>query len=314
MSRLGRRMGHLKSILRSAGDQSMEWLSPDTTGCIVCGKAVLPQQGSPYPERGMASYRLLRQSLCISCFASIPWLDRIECLICGRGVSCEDCLRRTERHFICNRSAVGYSPVMREWLAMYKYRGHERLAPLLAEMLVPGFIRLTEETAARDQPKRQAGHHRETDKGVERLKRWAQRMWNPDAAVSRCWDAITYVPISGERAEERGFNQAQQMARYLSDKFEIPIYDLLIRDRHTEKMSFKTKVERQRDSQTLFIGNEAQLRKLSRSPSTSNPKSQRILLIDDIYTTGSTAEACASALFRHASRPVHLYTLTWARS
>ncbi|MFF2889975.1 ComF family protein [Paenibacillus sp. NPDC057967] len=313
MSGLGQRLGRLKSILRTAGERPMEWLSPAVTGCMLCGKTVLPQQGDSYPERGMASYRQLRQATCVSCFVSIPWLDRIQCEICGRGVSCGDCLRRTERHFVCNRSAVGYSSAMREWLAMYKYRGHERLAPLLAEMLVPVFIRLTEETGVFSYKRGRIGLREGPGRGLQRFKQWVHHAWNPYADLSRSWDAITYVPISGERAQERGFNQAQQLALHLADKFEIPIYDLLRRDRHTEKMSFKTRAERQRDSRSLFTGNEAQIRKLeSRTP--ANTEAYRILLIDDIYTTGSTAEACAVALIHCASRPVHLYTLTWARS
>jgi len=307
-------LGQLKSRLRSAGERPMEWLSPTLTGCMICGKTVLPQHGSSYRERGMASYRLLRQSLCVSCFASIPWLDRIKCEVCGRGVDCGDCLRRTERHFVCNRSAVGYSSVMREWLAMYKYRGQESLAPMLAEMLVPSFIQLTEEEWPQGTRRGGARMQNGRGNGLRRLKAWMNSIWHPYATAAQCWDAITYVPISGERAQERGFNQAQQMAAFLSDKLGIPGYDLLIRDRHTEKMSFKTRAERQRDARTLFTGNEAQIRRLESRTLNSSRESLRILLIDDIYTTGSTAEACASAIVRLATRPVQLYTLTWARS
>ncbi|WP_133305062.1 ComF family protein [Paenibacillus pinisoli] len=303
-------VGKLKSILRSAGERPMEWLSPTVTGCMICGKTVLPHHGSSYRERGMASYRLLRQCLCVSCFASIPWLDRIQCEVCGRGVDCGDCIRRPERHFVCNRSAVGYSSVMREWLAMYKYRGQESLAPMLAEMLVPSFLRLTEEQWLQRPQRGEARTHH----GLHRLKAWMDSFWHPYAEAARRWDAITYVPVSRERAQERGFNQAQQVAGFLSDKLGIPGYDLLIRDRHAEKMSFKTRAERQRDSRTLFTGNEGQIRRLENQSHMSSRESLRILLIDDIYTTGSTAEACASAIIQLASRPVQLYILTWARS
>lgn len=304
----------IKSALHTAGNRSMEMLSPNLSGCTVCGKAVLPQHGRSHTERSMASYLLLRQLLCVSCFASIPWLDRLECPICGRGIRCGDCLRRAERHFVCNRSAVGYDPNMREWLAMYKYRGNERLAPLLAEMLVPALIRLSDEIMAPSEQSNKGNVGGGAGKGLQWLRQWALHIWNPYASVSRCWDAVTYVPISGERAQERGFNQAQQLAQYLAVKFEMPIYNLLLRERHTEKMSFKTRAERQRDSHTLFAGNEIQLRRLEKSPSHAGRKERRVLLIDDIYTTGSTAEACASALVRHANRPIHIYTLTWARS
>ena len=46
---------------------------------------------------------------------------------------------------VCNRSAVAYTSVMREWLGMYKYRGHERYASLLGLMLDRAYLILKEE-------------------------------------------------------------------------------------------------------------------------------------------------------------------------
>lgn len=164
---------------------------------------------------------------------------------------------------------------------MYKYRGHERLAPLLAEMLIPAWIRMTQEA--------DIGH----------------------GGGQNRWDAIAYVPISAQRAEERGFNQAEQMAMHLSSRLGIPFFNLLTRIRHTEKMSFKSRHERVRASATLFAINESRFRELE---SSVGKRQLRIVLVDDIYTTGSTAEACSAVLAGQARLPVQVYVLTWARS
>ncbi|MGE7056818.1 hypothetical protein ACQKI4_30135 [Paenibacillus glucanolyticus] len=44
-----------------------------------------------------------------------------------------------DRSFVLNRSAVTYDAQMREWLAQYKYRGDERYAPLLVEMMLRAY-------------------------------------------------------------------------------------------------------------------------------------------------------------------------------
>lgn len=281
--------------------QALQWLNTSSSECPFCGKGLSKTLLSPsfLKSGGLQAYlsylpSSFIQSVCSSCQAAIPWLTPIKCRICGRGITCTDCVRRTDARFIANRSAVQYSSEMREWLAQYKYRGNERLEHMLAQMMLPAFEAITKEAASRTQPS------------------------SPDevSSSSSIWDAITFVPVSSERAEERGFNQAERFASILSGYHHIPLYDLLIRQRHTEKQSFKTRSERMKDTRRLFQAKPETMGLLHTSLSNSLAPSRpiRLLLIDDIYTTGSTIQACATALHEQASISLAIYALTWARS
>jgi competence protein ComFC len=267
-----------------------EWLSARTNTCAFCKKPIQPSKGHLPP--GMKLPIQLKQQLCYSCVNAIPWLtrSRIVCLRCGRGISCEDCIRQPHRSFICNRSAVQYDSTMKSWLALYKYRGNEELGLLLGTMLQPAFEELSHQLGA------------PTKRGKYRA----------------CWDAVTYVPVSSARAEERGFNQAEQLAAQLAYHYQLPLLPLLNRERHTGKQSFKSRSERINDMKRLFRADTASLSKLEQSynrVSLSHTRSHaRVILIDDIYTTGSTAEACTEELIANSNFPLEVFVLTWARS
>lgn len=310
------RVRHLLAHSQAAGSRSITLMAPSWSGCAVCGKAAEFKTATS-KQTSSRSFAVmtapsLKHSLCAACYASIPWLERIMCPICGRGIRCEDCQRRPDRHFVVNRSAVSYDPAMRSWLALYKYRGYERLAPVLAEMLVPPLLRMSYEIGRTDpmRNKDKRGFWHRLTNGIT----------NKPPRIDSCWDAITYVPISHQRAEERGFNQAREMAAYLSSRFEIPLFGLLSRDHNSEKMSLKSRAERIRDARSLFSVNEGELRELEEyelagAPSSSESgRELRLLLVDDIYTTGSTVEACSAALVRSARCDLSIYVLTWARS
>ncbi|WP_337103581.1 ComF family protein [Paenibacillus sp. YIM B09110] len=266
-----------------------EWLSARTKTCAFCKKSIQPGKGHP---SGIKLPIHLIQQLCGTCLSAIPWLtsSRIACLRCGRGISCEDCSRQPNRSFICNRSAVQYDSTMKSWLALYKYRGNEELGPLLGLMLQPAFEELSRQLGA------------PTKRGSYRA----------------CWDAVTYVPVSSARAEERGFNQAEQLAAQLASHYQLPLLPLLSRERHTGKQSFKSRSERISDMKKLFRADSASLSKLEQSyNSVSHSLSRsraRVILIDDIYTTGSTADACAEELIANSDFPLEVFVLTWARS
>jgi len=231
--------------------------------------------------------------LCQACYRQIPWIRDIYCEACGRYEACYDCRRRENTQLQCNRSAVKYDEAMKQWLSLYKYRGDERLLRLFANMMMHAYRKLLE---------------------IEDLQRSLQQ------APQRCpFDCITFVPLSDERLLERGFNQAEQLAQEISRKLRVPLISTLLRVRHTEKMSFKRRSERLRDLSGVFTINAASLPKLSvllqqhaHNPTTST--SQRplnILLIDDVYTTGSTLHQCAALILEHI--PAQVYSLTWAR-
>ena len=121
-------------------------------------------------------------------------------------------------------------------------------------------------------------------------------------------DIITSVPVSGQRLLERGFNQAEVLGRGLARKRNIPYLNLLTRERHSDKQSFKSRTARKKDMNGIFeldpIADEAFEKLISanryREGDNVSGRGQplRILMIDDIYTTGSTVNACSRVLCR----------------
>ncbi|XEC95371.1 ComF family protein [Paenibacillus tarimensis] len=290
----------LLDLLRQGSAYLAELLQARRTACLMCGQSIIRSGQSPAGQNSRLNSFTQAESLCDHCLRSIPWIGEIRCFVCGRPVHCDDCARRSDAALIGNRSAVRYDPVMRGWLALYKYRGKESLAPILARMLHPAFEQLSATVAERQKADR-------CGSGVNR--RIGRSM---PLHYSELWDAVTYVPLSEARALERGFNQAEQLAAGISRAYGIPLFPLLARRRDTQKQSFKTRAERIRDTRSLFIpasGAEELLRNLH-----IGKPILRILVIDDIYTTGSTVHDCARAISGISPVPAELYSLTWARS
>ncbi len=118
-------------------------------------------------------------------------------------------------------------------------------------------------------------------------------------------DIITYVPTSKERAIERSFNQSERLASLLSERSNIPVMPLLCRLQNGDKQSMKSRTERLSIEHAVFGFNSQALGQWKQ-------KSLRVLIIDDVYTTGTTLHACAKCL--HEIADIRCYGLTWARS
>lgn len=108
------------------------------------------------------------------------------------------------------------------------------------------------------------------------------------------------VPIHESRLRERGYNQAQLLAKELSALPGIPpVVPLLSRTRATEPQNKLTLQERIKNVRGAF---EPIPEKLSADPP------RRVLLIDDVLTTGNTLNACARALKEHGAEKVIVIT------
>ncbi len=111
-------------------------------------------------------------------------------------------------------------------------------------------------------------------------------------------DVIVPVPIHPARRRERGFNQAAILAFGLSEYLKIPVCEkALIRWKKTAPQKELSPIERLRNLRQAF------------EPGILPPGAKKILLIDDIYTTGSTLEACAQILKIMGARQIYTLTL-----
>lgn len=116
--------------------------------------------------------------------------------------------------------------------------------------------------------------------------------------VDEHFDAVVPVPLYWRRQWSRGFNQAELLARHVAAHRGIPLWNALRRKRATATQAGLANAGRRLNVAGAFVvkGN-AQL------------AGKKILLIDDVMTTGATASACAVALKRGGARSISLLTL-----
>ena len=109
------------------------------------------------------------------------------------------------------------------------------------------------------------------------------------------------VPLHRSRLWQRGFNQAAMVAKELSRRIGAPVaLDALKRTRATPPLKGLNMRQRRRTVAGAF-----------RTSGATELRGQTILLIDDVLTTGSTANACARVLKRAGAARVEL--ISWAR-
>jgi ComF family protein len=115
-------------------------------------------------------------------------------------------------------------------------------------------------------------------------------------------DLIVPVPLHGFRHFRRGYNQAEIIARALAEKMgksDRLCINLLRRTRHTKTQTQLSIEQKQRNVADAFRVSPRSLALLShRAPATSAPSGfpRHILLVDDVFTTGSTLSQCHKAL------------------
>ena len=112
------------------------------------------------------------------------------------------------------------------------------------------------------------------------------------------FDYIAPTPLHWRRRWRRGFNQAEALARRLSRRTGIPVVRALRRVKATETQAGLSNTRRRR--------NVAQAFRVRRGVALEE---KRILLVDDVMTTGSTGAACAAALKRAGAAKVSLLTV-----
>jgi ComF family protein len=110
---------------------------------------------------------------------------------------------------------------------------------------------------------------------------------------------MTWVPLAGRRRRERGYDQAEMLARAIRSLTGWPLRPTLRREVETAPQARRAGPERRRALRGAFAA-------------VSDVASARIVLIDDVLTSGATAAECATVLRKGGAREVGV--LTAARS
>lgn len=117
------------------------------------------------------------------------------------------------------------------------------------------------------------------------------------------YDIIIIVPISKQRKRERGYNQTYLIAKEISKIIKVPIAkNILYKTKNTVPQSTLNKQQREENAKGAYKTNN--IRKLY---------NKKILIIDDIYTTGNTVNECANMLIQKGIKRANIGVLTIAK-
>jgi ComF family protein len=112
------------------------------------------------------------------------------------------------------------------------------------------------------------------------------------------FDFIAPMPLHWWKRWRRGFNQADVLAREIGRRWNVPVRGVILRTRATAPQAGLTNAQRRLNMRGAF--------RVKRGVRLNG---RRILLVDDVFTTGATASACARALKRAGASKVSLLTL-----
>ena len=201
---------------------------------------------------------------------------RANCMGCGAATGCrEDWICPACREAL-TQSWVGASPPPEGFdAAAFAYVYHGAAVGLVSRLKYGGVYRL-------------AGFM-----GGDMAR--AYRFIHPTGA-----DCVTCVPMHPKRRVRRGYNHAELLARELSARVEIPFVELLERVRDTPQQAKLEDDARRANVSGAFRALDA-------------ARGRRVLLVDDVCTTGSTATACARALRAAGAETVYLVCYARAR-
>lgn len=222
--------------------------------CLWCHSEIVPVL-----NWNMFVFLRKRFHICKTCASRLEQLNGNQCIRCGRIATasiCEDCRQWSHYYnnadvLTMNQSVFVYNEMIREIVTKWKYRGDYILGNLFRPY---------------------------TDRSFRQYRRFLPKQ-----------TIVVPIPLSNERMEERGFNQAKMLA----DFFPLPQAEVLGRIHH-EKQSQKTKKQRVRSKNPFH-----QINKINKTA----------LLVDDIYTTGTTLRHAAEVLQQNGCPDVYSWTL-----
>lgn len=202
--------------------------------------------------------------ICDSCRKKIKKISEPRCKRCGRPIRskeqefCHDC--QNKKH------------IYKEGMAVYLYKGEVRKAVHRMKFQNQRvYARIFGRLMAKE--------------AEEKIQRWGA-------------EAVIPVPMYRKKQRLRGYNQAELLAREITDQRNLPlICDLVLRVKNTKPQKELEGKDREENLKKAFIitKNDVKLRK--------------ILIVDDIYTTGSTVDAIAEVLKKSGVEEIYFLSL-----
>ena len=130
------------------------------------------------------------------------------------------------------------------------------------------------------------------------LADWLAETLEDERIAAQPFDALVPVPLHTARYRERDFNQAEVLAKLLAKRAGKPVLRALKRIRYTTTQTRLDREERMENLRNAFRVRHAVA-----------VKSRHLILVDDVFTTGSTVEECARVLCQAGAASVRVVTV-----
>lgn len=206
--------------------------------------------------------------ICPDCIKNLSFVKDPVCKKCGKEVLssdieyCFDCMKH-KRSYESGRALVNYDEYARNSIAKIKYKNKREYLDFYGDALSLRY-----------------------EKIIRRMEA----------------DGLVPVPVHPSRKRERGFNQAELLARRIEANLNIPVFpELLVRNKKTMPQKELNPTERLKNLEEAFL------------PGKQVQGLKNVILIDDIYTTGSTVEACTRVLKKSGIEKVYFLTICIGR-
>jgi ComF family protein len=112
------------------------------------------------------------------------------------------------------------------------------------------------------------------------------------------FDIIVFIPLHWTRYAARGFNQAEIIAQAIADATGKPIVPCLLRSKRTQFQARLSLSQREHNVADAFIFDQKYGRHI---------KNKKILIVDDLFTTGSTIKAVSALLFKYEPAKIDVF-------
>jgi len=218
--------------------------------------------------------------LCPSCRDTLPRIGPDSCPRCGEPGAgslihgrCAHCVGR-DVSYVRARSAFEHQGVARRMVADFKFGEQPVLGRIMAELAAPAFADYLDSAGCRGQL------------------------------------LITWVPCHRAAKQRRGYNQAEVLARALSRcspaaaRLPEPV-SLLRKERATRHQKALGRADRQQNLRGAFVLDK-------RAVGTVPAGTRGVVLVDDVYTTGATANEVSSVISTGIGLPVYVFTFSRA--
>lgn len=121
-------------------------------------------------------------------------------------------------------------------------------------------------------------------------------------AYQQHFDALVPIPLHAQRLKKRGYNQSYHFALGMAQSMGLPVWgEVVIREQASQTQTRKTRLQRWQNVENIFTVTQP-----------VQVAGKRILLVDDVITTGATTSSCAEALLQAHCRELSCASLATA--